>query len=177
MIKSIKVIVTCTLLFLWGIALGQKDIDMDSGPSFKDRIYFGGGVGFSSSSVSTYVSVSPTVGYMLTRKLSVGVGATYQYYQDKFNDADDHRYGGNVYVMQMLIYRVFVMAQYSFINMNRIPSLENNPRETFTRVLLGGGLSQPIGKAYLNIMAMYDVTHDSNSPYGSPWVIGAFISI
>jgi len=164
-------------MFLSGIAFGQKDVDMDSGPAFKDRIYTGGGVGFSSSSVSTYISLSPIVGYMLTRKFSVGVGATYQYYKDNFNDADDHRYGGNVYLIQMLIYRVFLISEYSFINMNRIPSLENNPRETFTRVLLGAGLTQPIGKAYLNFTALYDVTYASNSPYSSPWVFGAFISI
>ena len=159
-------------------AYGQKTIYKEDNPSWKERIYFGGGVGFSSSSYSSYLSLSPTVGYMLTPKLSAGVGATYQYYKDKVYDAEDHRYGGNVFLMQMLIYRVFVMGQYSFINMNRNPRNENWPRETFTRFLLGGGLSQPLGKAFLNITAMYDVLYDSTDyPYSSPWVIGAFISI
>jgi hypothetical protein len=172
-----KALLVCILLFISGWSYAQKDVDMDSGPSFKDRIYVGGGLGFSSSSYSTYLSLSPVAGYMLTRKLSVGVGLTYQYYKDKFNDADDHRYGGNVYVMQMLIYNVFVIGQYNVINLSRAPHIEGYPRETFTRFLIGGGVSQPMGRANLNIMAMYDVTHDSNSPYGSPWVIGMFISI
>ncbi len=172
-----KALLVCLLLFISGWSYAQKDVDMDSGPSFKDRIYVGGGFGFSSGSVSTNLSLSPVVGYMLTRKLSVGVGLTYQYYKDKIFDADDHRYGGNVYVMQMLIYRVFVIGQYSVINLSRQPQIEGYPRETFTRFLIGGGLSQPIGRANLNIMAMYDVTYATSSPYASPWVIGMFISI
>jgi len=172
------VIAICLGILCSNFVFAQKDIDMDSGPSFKDRIYTGGGVGFSTSSYSTYLSLSPTIGYMITPKLSGGVGVTYQYFKDKIYDADDHRYGGNVFLMQMLIGRVFVMGQYSFLNMNRIPSIESNPRETFTRLLVGGGVSQPIGKAFLNLTVMYDVKYDSNNyPYSSPWVIGAFISI
>lgn len=174
-----KKLILVLLMAISTVVYGQKDIDPDSGPSFMDRIYTGGGFGFSSGSYSTHLSLSPTIGYMLTRKTSVGVGITYQYYKDKVFDADDHRYGGNVFLMQMLVYRFFVMGQYSFINMNRIPSIETNPRETFTRVLLGGGLSQPMGRAFLNITAMYDLSYnnDGTYPYASPWVIGAFISI
>ena len=158
-------------------ANAQKDINMDSNPGFMDRVYTGGGLSFSSSSFTTYIGVSPIVGYMLTNKLSVGVGINYQYFKDKFYDVDDHRYGGNVFVMQMLVYRLFLMGQYSFINLNRTPQIENSARETWTRFLIGGGLSQPLGKASINFMALYDITYDNNSPYASPWVIGAFISI
>ena len=173
------VLVICFGLLSSGALLAQKDVDMDSGPSFKDRIYTGGGFGFSSGAYSSYLTISPTIGYMLSRKASVGVGLTYQYYKDKVYDADDHRYGANIFLMHQVVGPVFVMGQYSFLNMNRIPSIENNPRETFTRFLLGGGVSQPIGKAFLNITAMYDITFDSSSnyPYSSPWVFGAFISI
>ncbi len=155
----------------------QKEINMDSNPGFMDRVYTGGGFSFSSSSSTTYIGVSPIVGYMLTNKLSVGVGINYQYFKDKFYDVDDHRYGGNVFVMQMLVYRLFLMGQYSFINLNPAPQIENSPRQTWTRFLIGGGLSQPLGKASINFMALYDITYDNNSPYASPWVIGAFISI
>ena len=158
-------------------AHGQKDVDMDSGPSFKDRVYTGGGLGFTSNSGVTIIGLYPLAGYMITRKLSVGLGITYQYYYDKFYDVDDHRYGGNIFIMQMLVYRLFLMSQYSIINLNPRPQDENYPRESYTRVLIGGGLSQPLGKATLNFTLLYDVTAGNNSPYASPWVIGAFISI
>lgn len=175
-------IIICFGLLSSASLLAQKEINMDSGPSFKERIYTGGGIGFSSGSYSTYLTLSPTIGYMLDSKTSVGVGVTYQYYKDKVYNAEDHRYGGDIFLLRMIVGRVFVMGQYSLINMNRFPSIETNPRETFKRFLLGGGVSQPIGRAFLNFTALYDISYaldnnSSNYPYSSPWVIGAFISI
>jgi len=155
----------------------QKEVDLSANNSFWDRVYTGGGIGFSSGTWGTQISLSPLACYMITQKLSVGLGITYQYYKDKFYDVDDHRYGGRVFVMQGLIYNTFLYAEYNFMNLNPAPQLEDYPRETWTRTLIGGGLSQPLGKASFNIMVTYDITHDNNSPYGSPWVMGAFISI
>lgn len=159
--------------------LGQKEVNFDGGskPSFLSRVYVGGGFGFSSNSQASFLSLSPVVGYMLTRKLSAGVGVTYEYYNDKFFDADDHRYGGKVFLMQMLVFNTFLYGEYNFINLDPAPWDENIGRRTWDRVLVGGGLSQPMGRASFNIIAAYDVTHDSGSPYASPWVISAFISI
>ena len=156
---------------------GQKEVNMDSGPSFLDRVYTGGGFGFSSTSNETFLSLSPLAGYMITRKLSVGLGITYQYYNNSFYNADDHRYGGKVFVMQMLVYQFFLYGEYNFINLNPQPWQESFPRETYTRTMLGGGFSQPLGRASFNVIAAYDLSHNNSSPYASPWVIGAFISI
>jgi hypothetical protein len=169
-----------TLVFIIMVSMdakAQKEVNMDSGPSFMDRVYTGGGFGFSSNSNQTTISLSPLAGYMITRKLSAGLGITYQYYNNSFYNADDHRYGGRVFVMQMLIYNFFLYGEYNFINLNPQPWLESIPRETYTRAMLGGGFSQPLGRASLNVMAAYDLTHNNTSPYASPWVIGAFISI
>ena len=158
--------------------IAQKDVNIDSGPSFLDRVYTGGGFGFSSNSYATHLSLSPLAGYMITRKLSAGVGVTYQYYRNNFYEVDDNRYGGKVFVMQMLVYQFFLYGEYNFINLNPSPWLEATPRETYTRTMIGGGFSQPLGRASFNIMATYDVTWNENtSPYQSPWVVGAFISI
>ena len=168
-----------TLLLFVGTCHAQKEVNFDSGPSFKDRVYTGGGFGFSNNANGALLSLSPIVGYMITRKLSGGVGITYQYYKDKIFDVEDHRYGGNIFLMQMLIYRVFAIGQYNFFNLNRAPHIPDFPRETFTRVQIGGGVSQPLGRASLNFMALYDITYsnDPTYPYASPWHIGAFISI
>ena len=158
-------------------AKAQKEVDMDSGPSFFDRVYTGGGFGLSASSNVTVISVSPLAGYMITRKLSAGVGITYQYLNDSFYKVDDHRYGGKVFVMQMLVYQLFLYGEYNFINLNPQPQLENYPRQTFSRTMLGGGFSQPLGRASFNVIAAYDLSYGNDSPYASPWVIGAFIAI
>ena len=117
------------------------------------------------------------MGYMITRKLSAGVGVTYQYYKINNPDSDDHRYGGKIFLMQMLVYQFFLYGEYNFINLSPIPWDESIPRETYTRTMLGAGFSQPLGRASFNVIAAYDLTYDNNSPYASPWVIGAFIAI
>ena len=174
------VISTAILLVLVVISfnvMAQKDVDMDSGPSFTDRIYTGGGFGFSTGTYETYLSLSPLVGYMITRKLSAGVGITYQYYNNSYYKADDHRYGGKVFVIQRLVHQFFLYGEYNFINLNPAPWLESYPRKTFTRTMLGAGFSQPLGRASFNVIATYDITWNKDSPYASPWSIGAFISI
>jgi len=171
------VVIIFFLMLISFMGYAQKEVNMDSGPSFMDRVYTGGGFGFSTTSNETYLSVSPLAGYMITQKLSAGLGITYQYYNNSFYKADDHRYGGKVFVMQMLVYHLFLYGEYNFINLNPAPWLDSISRETYTRTMLGGGFSQPLGRASFNVIAAYDITHDSNSPYGSPWVIGAFISI
>ena len=121
--RKLSYLFVSLVLLLSTESFGQKEVNFDSGPSFKDRIYTGGGFGFSNNANGALVSVSPLVGYMITRKLSGGVGITYQYYLDKINDVEDHRYGGNLFLMQMLIYRVFLMGQYNFFNLNRAPHI------------------------------------------------------
>ena len=158
-------------------AKAQKEVNMDSGPSFTDRIYTGGGFGFSTGTYETFLSVSPLAGYMITRKLSAGLGVTYQYYNNRFYEVDDHRYGGKVFVMQMLVHQFFLYGEHNFINLNPAPWIEGHPRDTFSRTMLGGGFSQPLGRASFNVIATYDISWNESSPYPSPWSIGAFISI
>ena len=49
-------------------------------PSFKDRLFFGGGFGLTVGSV-THVDISPMVGYRITDRFSAGIGLSYQYYK------------------------------------------------------------------------------------------------
>ena len=52
--------------------------------------------------------------------------------------------------------------------------------DDYASVFVGGGLSQPMGhNAAFLISAMYNLSYDSNepSPYDSPWVIGAGVSV
>ena len=43
-----------------------------------DRIYFGGGGGFSAGTNFTSISLAPQVGYKITDRYSAGIGITYQ---------------------------------------------------------------------------------------------------
>ena len=66
-----------TVLFI-GLAFGLVGQN-----KLSDRIYFGGGGGFSASSNQTNISVFPQVGYKITDRYSAGIGITYQYVKVK----------------------------------------------------------------------------------------------
>lgn len=157
-------------------SFAQKDVDFASDPSFMDRVYFGGGLGFSSDNYATFISVSPIVGYMITQNLSAGVGIQYQYIRYKFLDVSGNTYGGNIFT-RYNINQFFLQTEYSQINIEVSPDNDLKNRRTFDRLLFGGGITQPLGrKARLNVVGMYDIIYNVNSPFASPWVLRVYIS-
>ncbi len=175
-----KIILVCSIILLSvSSLLAQKgDFAPDNQSNFMDRVYFGGGMGLSGGSWGTSVSVSPIVGYMVSSRVSVGVGATYQYYKykDAFYDYSDNRYGGSLFARVNLIRQVFGYAEYSFLNYSI--NGDTNNRATVYRLPVGLGFSQNIGpRSSFNMVAAYDMLYQNNGPYASPWVFTFFFSI
>ncbi|UII28900.1 hypothetical protein LVD15_10855 [Fulvivirga maritima] len=163
------------LSFLTFGAFAQKQVDFETEPSFWDRVYFGGGLGFFSNNTQTNLSVSPVLGYMITPNLSAGVGLTYQYIKWKNLNTNTNLYGGNTFV-RYNINQFFLQGEYNLIN---YPSYDSDfqDRENTSRVLFGGGISQPVGqRAAINFMALYDFAYDVNGIYSSPWEFRVFVS-
>lgn len=166
------------LIFLFSAisytTFAQKDVDFDRDPSFMDRVYFGGGVGFSSDYNATFISVSPIVGYMITQNLSAGVGVQYQYIKYKYSDLSGNTYGGNIFT-RYNIRQFFIQGEYNLINIAIGNNLET--RRNYERLLFGGGITQPLGRKFkINAVGMYDVIYNVNSPFASPWVFRVYIS-
>ena len=176
--NKIKVILLAGTLFVSGAVLAQQgDFVPDKNSNWQDRIYFGGGFGLSGGSWGGSVRLSPIVGYMLTSRVSAGVGVTYEYYWDnrvnpKF---EDNRYGGMVFTRVNLIKNIFAYADYQFINLT--VNFASEERQTIDRMPIGLGLSQPIGnRSSINFLAAYDVLYDQTF-YASPWVFTIFFSL
>ncbi len=76
-----------------------------------------------------------------------------------------------------LIKQIFVYGEYSFLNQTNY--YDANDRVTITRLPLGLGITQRIGtRSSFNMIAAYDMLHDSNFLYHpSPWVISFYFSI
>ena len=174
-----SILVSSILLLSSFVSLAQKgDYVVDEKSNFTDRIYFGGGMGLSGGSWGTSISLSPIMGYMVSSRLSVGVGATYQYY--KYNsgiyDYADNRYGGNVFARMNLFRQIFAYGNYSFLNYSYLG--DSNDRRTVYRLPLGLGFSQRMGpRSSFNVVAAYDMLYELNGPYGSPWVISFYFSL
>ncbi len=173
--KKIGIILTLVVLGSINLFAQKGDYVIDEKSNLMDRVYFGGGFGLSGGSNSTVITVSPIVGYMVSSRFSVGVGATYQYF--KFNNFTDNQYGGLLFARMNLFKQIFGYAEYSFIN--QIDYRDGVNRITIDRLPIGLGFSQRVGpRSSFNVIAAYDMLHDANGQYyNSPWVISFFVAL
>lgn len=178
MIK-LKLSITFIVLLFASVVFAQKgDYIHDKSGSWKERLYFGGGFGLSGGSNYANISLSPIVGYMITSRLSGGVGVTYQFV--KSGNYNDNRYGGQLFLRMNLFKGIFLYSSYEFLNYTPVSfSGIEGPRTTVARLPIGAGLSQPIGKrSSINFLAAYDLLYDNNlGAYASPWIFSVFFSI
>jgi len=107
------------VLFIMFPTLAQRGVD---GSSFMDRVYFGGGLDLAFGTI-TIIGASPLVGYMITEKLSAGVGITYQYYKDnRFTpDFTTSIYGGRLFARYNIFDPFFLYNEYEITSFDFTP--------------------------------------------------------
>jgi hypothetical protein len=163
-----------TLLFL---TVNSCFAQEESKPGFFDRVYFGGGLGLQFGD-QTVIQVAPIIGYKVTEKFHVGVGGTYIYYHVKdpyYNlEYKTNIYGGSVFTKYFLFDEIFAYAEYGILNLE-VPydPLGSNyylyKRKNVSSLLLGGGYRQMIGESVgIELVVLYDVIDDRDSPYSNP---------
>ncbi|GAB4236698.1 MAG: hypothetical protein Tsb0034_11450 [Ekhidna sp.] len=148
-----------------------------------DKIYFGGGGGFSASSNQTNISVFPQVGYKVTDRYIVGVGITYQYVKIKNPiNASLSNYGWSVFNRYAITRQFFGYGEFERLTFEYFTSFspERTEKAGYNSLLLGGGFSNSIGgNAAFSTTILYNVLYDAAEPgpYRSPWVIRAGVGI
>jgi len=177
--KRTLIILTLSVMLVGSYdAVAQRDFTSGSGSSFMDRVYFGGSFGAQFGDI-TYIDLSPSVGYMINRNLSAGVGITYQYYQYKLlNNYTTHVYGGRVFVRQnfkIMKLPLFIYGEYENLRYEFLEGIAQDGSfitETVwvPGVLIGGGYYQRIGnRAGFMIAVLYNVIYDDKyTPYNNP---------
>jgi hypothetical protein len=173
-------------LFCSGVAFGQGEANSLEGVPFKERIVTGGGLGLSFSSYQDFISVSPQIGYMVTRRLIAGTGLTYRYTNYKYYNPSIklNDFGVNPFLRFTVYRNIFIQTEYEYLNYEfPLNSIGETTRENFNSFLAGGGFVQPIGqKVSFYVMAMYNFSYrdpdpGEYSPYSSPLIIRAGINI
>ena len=160
-----------------GAVLAQREIDEEGEYNFWDRVYIGGGGGFSAGSNYTAINLSPTVGYMFTNRFSSGIGIIYQYSSYKSIDLKTHSYGGSVFSRFNVTSQFFLHGEYELLNYETYKYISPNEVSTFRKtspsLFLGGGYFQPFGtRGGVSIMLLYNVIYEENSsPYPRPYVV------
>jgi hypothetical protein len=144
------------------------------GERFWDKVFFGGNFGLQFGD-QTVVDVNPLVGYRLTEKLSVGFTVTYVYYRFKdpynyFPSYSSNIYGGSLFTRYFLLENIFAHVEGEMLNLE-VPNyfLNRYERENVFGFYVGGGYRQPLGdRSSLNILLLYNLNEDRNSPYQNP---------
>jgi len=136
---------------------------------FKDRLYFGGGLGLSFGTV-TSIQIEPLVGVNLDpkNKLSTGLGLNYWYYRDnRFTPAIElNGYGYRTFLRYRFIPQAFAHAEFLHMNVEHIGFEGEKVRIWVPHLLVGGGYVQPIGDhSSLYIQLLWEVLQDPNSVY------------
>jgi hypothetical protein len=180
-----KLVLTCWLLLLGVTVFAQwGDEEMSDKPTFRDRIFTGGGFGLSFSNYYDYVSVSPLIGYRITPKLAGGVGLQYRYtnYKQTIPKISTNDYGSSIFLRYMVYGPIFLHTEYEYLNYQYVLSSGEKTRKGFNSFLAGGGFFQPMGrKAGFYVLALYNFSYKSPysgeiTPYNSPLVVRAGIT-
>jgi hypothetical protein len=151
--------------------------------NLRDRLVFGGNfvAGFGTS---TYVDISPLVGYRCTPKLIVGVGITYIYLNYALIDPTTgvevarekfHIYGGRIFSQYDLFSnalshgdKIFVAGEYEGLN---VPYQSfyypyDISRRWIGNPFVGGGYRSSLGgRAFANITVLYNLNYVNNWKY------------
>lgn len=171
--KQYFFLLTTFFLLSFGV-FAQREIDEGNRPPLKDRLYYGGNFGMSFGTI-TFVDVSPLVGAMVTNRLSGGVGATYQYFNDRrFIGGNSSLYGGRVFGRYNVFPNIFLHSEYESLNFDLFnPLSERFERTWVPGFFLGAGYFTPFGsRGGANFTFLYNLLHDNRrSPYNEPYVI------
>lgn len=138
---------------------------------FKDRLFIGGNLGLQIGQI-TIINASPLLGIQATKMLSVGLGASYLYYNDRIFQFESHVYGGRAFAQHIIYKYIFAHAEFQLLNLNN-PNVEG--RINTEGLLLGAGFRQTLGgNAFVNILALWEVLGQDYYPYRNPIIRAGF---
>lgn len=136
---------------------------------FKDRLWFGGGLGLNFGTV-TAVQIDPLVGVYVdnNKRLSFGVGPSYYYvkYNSPIVNSSYTGYGYRLFSRYNVIEQAFVHAEFYHLNVERYNLVDQLVRTWVPHLLVGGGYREPIGgSSSLYLQILWEVLQDPNSVY------------
>lgn len=137
-----------------------------------NKVYAGGNIGLLFGAV-TIIDIYPIIGYRLTKKTSVGVGITYQYFRDNRYGFSTNIYGGSVFVRHVIAENFFAHTEYELLSrefFNPVTgAIVDGTRINVGSLLVGGGYRQRIGgNSYFILMVLWNLNESVYSIYPNP---------
>lgn len=180
--KRFKYVLVSSVLLMSISTMGYGQEYKDT--PIRDRMFFGGNLSLQFGS-ATFIEISPSIGYKLTKRLSLAGGPIYMYYKDKRYEPDfsTHIYGSHLYT-RFLIYDasdeslpinfgggLFAQVEYEWLSMeNKIRyGYGTTGRFDLHSIYVGGGLQYPIGyRSSIFILFLYNLNQSPYSLYSNP---------
>lgn len=144
--------------------------------SFSEKVFFGGNLSFNIYNGWILSEVSPFVGYKIKPKVSSGIGFKYMYIGSTVDDLSYSYYGGNLFGRYSINNNFLIHSEYEILNVYELRQLPfpNGERALASIFQLGGAYSSYIGsKASVQILLLYDLINDVNSPYRPYYLFGS----
>jgi hypothetical protein len=139
-----------------------------------NRIYYGGTIGLNFGDYFR-IRIAPLVGYRVSRSVSAGIKAAYEYIEDtRYTETvTSSNFGGSVFSRYRLHPKAYAHVEFATMSYKYSTAQTESDRQWVPFILVGGGLVQPIGRnaaAYVEVL--FDVLQDDKSPYKDwePWV-------
>ncbi|MGZ3885632.1 MAG: hypothetical protein ACXVPQ_00890 [Bacteroidia bacterium] len=156
---------------------GRKPYDKNARSfDWRNRLYWGGTVG-AWFGTQTFVDFSPLVGIKINSKLSIGVGAIYNYYSYKYlgYTYKTSMYGSRLYARYFIFNNVFLQAGWDHINRDD-PYSYFDQRVWVDNLLVGGGIRYPISDRFFCVATgLWNLNQTPLSPYSNPIIQIGFV--
>ena len=138
---------------------------------------------------STYIDISPMVGYHVFDRLAVGLGPHYIFLSQKATaaypyDYQTHSYGlkgfarfslithAEEFLPLNLFNELFVHLEYEGLSLEKayyVPPFNEDGRFIYQGILVGGGISQRVGLYNsVSFTVLWNINESSTSPYSNP---------
>jgi len=183
--KKLTLVVVFSMLGTMAFAQWGGE-QMSDKPSWKERIFVGGGLGgLSFSSYYDYFAINGLVGYKITQKLAGGVQLQYRYtkYKQYTPDFTANDYGVSPFLRFNFYGPFFLHTEYEYLSYEYPISAQGDKvRKGYNSFMAGGGFFQPIGsKAGFYLMALYNFSYQEAgpgdyTPYNTPFIIRAGVT-
>jgi hypothetical protein len=176
LLLSLIILFSTTIFAQYENTSGQKNQKSVVQNNNKPNPWFVGGMiggGFSTS--SSYLELSPIVGYHVTPALDVGTRITYIYRGVRYFTGgpkyNSHIYGASLFGRYKFLNFLMAHVEYGGISNQWYDYDGNSTRKWVNSLFVGGGLYQSVGgRGFATITILYDVFEDPNSPYTNPLI-------
>jgi hypothetical protein len=152
-----------------GETRSERNAEFNKRP-FKDKLAYGGELSMFFGTTS-YINISPFIGYRLNPDITMGIGPSYQYWSQRFAAGPNgvyrtNIYGGRAFIRHELGPKFFMHAEYEILNLQDYIVGRGLGRVNVEMAGAGVGYKSAIDDfSYYYVMALFDFIQDPRSIY------------